>query len=330
MKKIRQLALILITALFILPILVSCERGESNVVTIVTTSEDFRIEHIQRRLNEQFPQYRIIINYMTTGNLGATLMAAGTAIDADIIGELEVTFLERSLDSLADLSEFDYSPFLPELVPAHRRWLPFVRGSGSIIINESFLAARGIPIPTSYQCLIRPEFRGVLSMPNPRTSGTGFFFLKSLVNAWGEDAAFEYFDRFAENVLQFTSSGAGPVNALIQGEVGIGLGLTFQAVTAINERGAPLTITHFEEGSPYMLYGMAIVRGRETRQAVRDVFAFYVDVLTREDKELFAPEQIFIEQVNNIPNYPQNVRPADMRGAESPEVRERLMARWRF
>ena len=61
-------------------------------------------------------------------------------------------------------------------------------------------------------------YAGVVSMPNPKTSGTGYNFLKSLVNAWGEDAAFDYFDALAENVYQFTSSGSGPVNALVQGE----------------------------------------------------------------------------------------------------------------
>ena len=58
-------------------------------------------------------------------------------------------------------------------------------------------------------------------MPNPRSSGTGYNFLKSLVNAWGEDEAFAYFDRLAENVYQFTSSGSGPVNALVQGEADV-------------------------------------------------------------------------------------------------------------
>ena len=324
MKKIIYLAVVL----FLLGMAVSCEKKESNEVLIFTSSEDFRIEHLQNRLNEQFPRYSVTVNYMTTGSLAAKLKAEGTVTDCDIIGELDSAYLEGILDNLADLSSMNTSIFLDDLIPSHKRYLPFYRSSGSIIINESFLAGRNIPVPASYRDLLRSEYRGIISMPNPRSSGTGFFFLKNLVNEWGEDAAFEYFDRFAENVLQFTSSGSGPVNALIQGEVGIALGMTFHAVNTIN-RGIPLRIEIFQEGSPYMIYGMAMIRGKDSRQAVREVFDFYVNVLTMEDKELFAPEQVFKNQVNNIPNYPQNIRYANMRGIEDLDEKDRLLEIWR-
>jgi iron(III) transport system substrate-binding protein len=316
-------------ALLLAGIAVSCKK-ESNEVMIFTSSEDFRIEHLQKRLDEQFPQYSVKMNYTTTGNLAAKLKAEGTDTDCDIIGELDAAYLEGIINNLADLSFYDSSVFLDELVPAHKKYLPFIKSAGCIIINEKFLADRNLPIPTSYQDLIKPEYKGVLSMPNPKSSGTGYFFLVNLVNAWGEDAAFAYFDKFADNVLQFTSSGSGPVNALIQGEAGIGLGMTFQAVTVINTKGVPLKIIYFEEGSPYTVYGMAMIKGKDSKKAVRDVFEFYVNTLTREDKELFVPEQIFKSQVNNIPNYPKNVKAADMRGIESLHEKERLLANWKY
>ena len=327
MKKILRLAVILLLAGLVL----ACRKEkESNEVLIFTSSEDFRIEYLQNRLNEQFPNYNVLINYMTTGNLAAKLKAEGTTTDCDIIGELESAYLEGILDNLSDLSSYNTSEFLDELVPVHKKYLPFIKSAGCIIINENFLSSRNIPVPTSYLDLILPEYKGVLSMPNPKSSGTGYFFLKNLVNVWGEDAAFDYFDKFADNVLQFTSSGSGPVNALIQGEAGIGLGMILQAVTAINDRGVPLKLEFFEEGSPYSVYGMAMIKGKETRQAVREVFDFYVNVLTREDKELFAPEQIYKNQTNNIPNYPKNIKTADMRGIDDLAEKERLLDKWKY
>jgi iron(III) transport system substrate-binding protein len=325
MKKIFRF----MAVLFLVGMAISCKK-ESNEVLIFTSSEDFRIEHFQKRLNEQFPQYNVIINYMTTGNLAAKLKSEGTVTDCDIIGEMDAAYLEGILDSLADLSSYDSSVFLDELVPAHRKYLPFIKSTGCIILNEQFLTTRNLPIPASYQDLIRPVYKGVISMPNPKSSGTGYFFLKNLVNVMGEDAAFAYFDRFADNVLQFTSSGSGPVNALIQGEAGIGLGMTFQAVTAINTRGIPLKIIYFEEGSPYTMYGVGMVKGKDSKKAVRDVFEFFTYTISREDKELFVPEQVFKSQVNNVPNYPQNVKVADMRGIESLPEKERLLAKWKY
>jgi iron(III) transport system substrate-binding protein len=328
-KKIGQKVLFAFLIVSLAVLAASCQKKESNEVRIFSSSEDFRIEYLQKRLNEQFPNYKITIDYTTTGNLAAKLKAEGTATDCDIIGELDSAYLEGILDNLADISFIDSSPFLDELVPAHHKYLPFVKSSGCIVINESFLAARKIPVPASYQDLIKPEYKGALSMPNPKSSGTGYFFLKNLVNTMGEDAAFAWFDKFADNVLQFTSSGSGPINALSQGEAGVGLGMTFQAVTKIND-GIPLKIIFFEEGSPYTMYGMAIIKGKETRKPVRDVFEFYVNTLTREDKELFTPEQIFKVQENNIPNYPKNVKTADMTGIESLSEKERLLARWKY
>lgn len=324
-KKFFYLMAVLLTV----EVAISCKK-ESDEVLIFTSSEDFRIEYLQKRLNEQFPQYSVLINYTTTGNLAAKLKAEGTKTDCDIIGEMDSAYMEGILNNLADLSSYDSSVFLDELVPSHHKYLPFIKSAGCIIINEQFLSERNLPVPASYQDLIKPIYKGIISMPNPKSSGTGYFFLKNLVNVWGEDVAFAYFDKFADNVLQFTSSGSGPVNALIQGEAGIGLGMTFQAVTAINTRGVSLKIIFFEEGSPYSVYGMGMIEGKDSRKAVRDVFDFYVNTLTREDKELFAPEQIFKTQTNNIPNYPKNVKAADMRGIENLSEKERLLEKWKY
>ena len=320
---------LLTTALFLLGLAISCKK-ESNEVMIFTSSEDYRIEYFQKRLNEHFPKYKVIVNYATTGNLAAKLKAEGMTTDCDIVGEMEAGYLEGIIDNLADLSSYNSSIFLDELVPEHKKYLPFYKNAGCIIINEKFLADRNIPVPTSYQDLTKPIYKGVISMPNPKSSGTGYIFLKSLVNAWGEDAAFAYFDKFADNVLQFTSSGSGPVNALIQGEAGVGLGMTAQAVTVVNTRDVPLKIIYFDEGSPYNVYGLGIIKGKETKKAVRDVFEFYLDTLSREDKELFVPEQVFKSQVNNIPNYPQNIKTADMNGIGNLAEKERLLEKWKY
>ena len=324
MKRFYRLA-----ALVLLVFLaISCKKETSNEVMIFTSSEDFRIEHFQKRLDEQFPQYKVVINYTTTGNLAAKLKAEGTATDCDIIGELDSAYLEGILDNLADLSSYDSSVFLSDLVPSHKKYLPLVRSAGGIGINTKFLADRNLPVPSSYLDLLKPEYKGIISMPNPKSSGTGYFFLLNLINVMGESAAFAYFDRFAENVLQFTSSGSGPVNALIQGEAGIGLGMTMQIINAINSRGVPLEAIFFEEGSPYTMYGTAIIKGKENRKAVQDVFKFYAFTLNMEDKELFAPEQIFKNQVNNIPNYPKNIKVANMKGIESLSEKERILEKW--
>ena len=316
--------------LFLMGAAFSCKKSDDNHVIIYTSTEDFRTEHMQQLLKDRFPNYNITLQVLSTGNHAAKLKAEGTQTEADIILNLETGYLEGLQDIMADLSSYNLSAFLPEMIPPSKRFLPWDKSSGAIVINRSKLENAGIPIPASYQDLLNPVYKGLISMPNPKTSGTGYMFLVSLINAWGEDAAFSYFDGIAQNILQFTTSGSGPVNALIQGEVAIGLGMTLTAVNAINTRGIPLELFYFAEGAPSITTSFGIIKGKETRGIVREVFEFAMTKLVRDDKELFCPEPVMVDQVNNIANYPRNISYAIMDGVYDLSLKERLLAKWKY
>jgi iron(III) transport system substrate-binding protein len=308
----------------------ACRKADNTTVIMYTSTEDFRTEHMQQLLKEKFPAYDITLQVLSTGNHAAKLKAEGTQTEADIILNLETGYLEGLQDILADLSSYNLSEFLPDLVPSSKKFLPWDKSSGAIVINRGKLESAGLSVPASYQDLLNPAYKGLISMPNPKTSGTGYMFLVSLVNAWGEDAAFDYFDDLAQNILQFTTSGSGPVNALIQGEAAIGLGMTLTAVQAINSRGAPFDLLFFQEGAPSITTGMGIVKGKETRPVVKEVFQFTLDKLVKDDKELYCPEPIFKDQPNNIANYPRQIPYADMKGVYDLSLKERLLAKWKY
>jgi iron(III) transport system substrate-binding protein len=326
MKKILYFA----SVLFLLGLAFSCKKAENNSVIIYTSTEDFRTEHMQELLTEKFPDYDITIQTLSTGNHAAKLKAEGTETEADIILNLETGYMEGLQDILADLSSYNLSEFLPELVPPSKRFLPWDKSSGAVVINRSKLESLNLPVPASYQDLLKPDYKGLISMPNPKTSGTGYMFLVSLINAWGEDAAFNYFDSLAQNILQFTTSGSGPVNALIQGEVAIGLGMTLTAVNAINTRGVPLEMLFFAEGAPNITTSFGIIKGKETRSAVKEVFEFTMTKLLKDDKELYCPEAIMVNQQVNILNYPKNIPYAKMDGVYDLSLKERLLERWKY
>lgn len=306
----------------------SSSSAKDNKVVIYSGAEEYRNEYFLKRLKEQFPQYDITIEYMPTGNLAAKLAAEGTATDMDIFYDLDFSYAGLVEQYLADLSAYDQSIYVDDCKVANAHYLAATRNGGAIIINPDVLKAKGLEKPTSYADLLKPEYKNLISMPSPKSSGTGYMFVKNLVNTWGEKEAFEYFNKLADNILQFTSSGSGPVNALIQGEVAIGLGMTAQAVTAINN-GANLEILFFEEGSPYSLYGYAIPEGKQNRQAVKDVFDFFYNTLVLEDKQLYYPEQVFVGQENTIENYPKNIPYGDMKN-NTTEEKTRLLANWEY
>jgi len=295
-------------------------------VVIYTSAEENRREAMQVDLNARFPNYIIRIEYYSTGDLLTKLLSEGTDTECDIIGEMEYANLDRIIELLADLSAYNTSVYTADMIPNEPRYLPWYRNGGCIAVNRIVLSERGLPVPESYADLLNPVYQGLISMPNPLSSGTGYMFLKSLVNAWGEQRAFEYFDALSKNILSFTSSGSGPVNALKEGEAAIGFAMTAQTVGAIND-GFPLRIHFFEEGSPFSLYGIGIIKGKEIRREVNEVFDYIVNVWTEMDKLLFCPERIFNDREFTLPNFPINIRYANMLNNTS-EEKERLLERW--
>lgn len=344
MKKVLAILLILVTALalavtsafaeavadvtFTAPELSENLDTSSNKVVIYSGAEEYRNEYFMKRLSEEFPDYEIVIEYMPTGNLAAKLAAEGTDTDMDIFYDLDFSYAGKVEMYLADVSAYDQSIYVDDCKVENAHYLAATRNGGAVIINPDVLAEKGIAEPNCYEDLLKPEFKNLISMPDPKSSGTGYMFVKNLVNAWGEDKAFDYFEGLAENVLQFTTSGSGPVNALVQGEVAVGLGMTAQAVTKINE-GANLKILFFEEGSPYSLYGYAMPEGKQNRKAVVDVFNFFYTTLVMEDKVLYYPEQVFVDQVNNVENYPTDIPYGDMNNNTTDE-KTRLLENWEY
>ncbi len=311
--------------------LVGCGGGDTadNKVVIYSSAEEFRNEYFLSRLNEQFPQYDITIQYIATGNNASKLKSEGTDTEADIVLGLETGYLISLKDMMEDLSGYDTSQYLPEMVDPNHIYMTMDRESNAIIINPQILQEKGLEAPKSYEDLLDPKYKGLISMPNPKSSSTGYAFLLSLCNAMGQDQALAYFEKLSGNVLQFTSSGSGPVNALVQGEAAIGLGMTFQAVQEIN-KGANLEILYFDEGAPYSTYGISVVKGRMEDPAVKEVFDFICNTLVMEDKQKFVPEQIFKDQNTVIDNYPTEIPYADMTGMDDLEKKEELLALWQY
>ena len=310
--------------------LASCEKKK--VITVYATSEDYRIENAQKMFNEKFPDLEVRVEYKSTGDLSSKLIAEGEKTDCDIIMELENAYLEKISDNLAALNDVDFSVYKEEYVGASHKYVPFVISSGSIIVNPAVLSEKNLPVPTSYADLSKEEYKGLISMPNPKSSSTGYIFLLNLVNTMGEDAAFSYFDQLSENIsgAGFTSSGSGPVQALKLGEAAIGLGMTHQAVAEINDSGANLEVHFFSEGSPYDVYSSAVIKGRETDADVMRVFEYLVSDITPADKELYAPETIYKDRTFTKPNYPQTIPYGDMTGLEDITRKEGLLNKWKY
>lgn len=328
MKGTKIISLLCLAAL-LCALMVGCSgSGKGDKIVIWSSGEDFVNEMYLTALQEKFPNYDFTLEYMNSSTIAAKVMEEGENCSCDIILSEEYGYLEKCSEYLATLDDFDYSLFMDEIVPASHKYTPECKNGGCIIINPAVLEEKGVPVPTSYDDLLDQQYEGLLSMPSPTSSGTGYMFLRQLVNEWGEDEAFDYFEKFTNNVLQYTSSGSGPVNALIQGEAAIALGMTYQAVSEINQ-GVDLEILFFEEGSPYSMYGSAVLANSAERAEVMEVFDYIAVDLAKMLNELYLPDQIFADFAPELEGFPADIDYGNMDNDTLAE-KERLQAKWTF
>ena len=300
-----------------------------NSIIVYSSMEQFRNDELQKQLNEVFPELDVYVMYVSTAKAAAKLSIEGPASDADIVVGLEQAYMTKVEKHMANVSEFSHLEYEDDMVVPSGRYLTWERQAGSIIINKRILEKEKLPIPKIYEDLLDPQYKNLVAMPDPKSSGTGFFFLKNLVNVMGEEEAYAYIDKLAVNIKQFTESGSGPVKLLIQGEVAIGLGLTFQAVNELNN-GNDFLILEPEYGSPYSLTCTSMLQGREENPDIVRVFEYIANDYMVYDKMYGSPEKVLKVQENGIENYPENIKYADMTGIDEIEEKERLLAKWKY
>lgn len=324
MKKIF-LILMLAFSVFLLN---GCNK--KNTVIIYTSNEDFRNNMVMEILRKEIPDVNIILQYYSTGNHAAKLKAEGIDTQADIFLDLEVGYAENLLEMFADLSGYDISKYTSDILPNHNKYHIWAKEAGCIIINNKVLKENNLPKPTKYEDLLNPIYTNLVMMPNPKSSGTGYCFYNSLVSSWGEEKALSYFADLSKIVKQFSESGSGPVKSLDKGEIAIGLGMTFQAVSYVNSN-PDLEIIFFDEGSPYTLYSMGIINGKELKPNVKRVYDVLYDIVVEQDKVQFVPEKIFNKQKETIiKGYPLNVKYSKMNGLFDSKYKESLLDKWKW
>ena len=305
---------------------------------IQRTAYDYRLllhgtipgEELQKQLNEKFPDLHVMVMYVSTAKAAAKISVE----QEQRCGYRRWSgnsYMEKIKDQLADIRGKSRLQYLNGLAPEDHgnAYVTWERQAGAFIINTDVLKKHKLSEPKTYEDLLDRKYYNLIAMPDPKSSGTGYFFFKNLVNTMGEEKALAYIDKLEFNVKQFTESGSGPIKLLIQGEVGIGLGLTFQAVNQINT-GSPFKIIYPKEGSPYSLTGTGLMKRHADDPDVQRVFDFIINDFLLYDKEHFSPEAILQNQKNTIQNYPTHIPYADMSGIEDIHEKERLLDLWKY
>lgn len=306
-------------------------------VVIYTAAEDERIAYLQDELNKQFPDTEIVIQSLGTGQLLSKLQAEGKDTDCDIFYDLEVVNAEIILNAdpelFVDLSDYDFSIYdasVTGYTDRHHKYAVNGKTYGAFLVNTKVLEEKGLAVPATYEDMLKEEYAELISMPNPKSSGTGYSYYNGMVTVKGLDDGLAYFETLNPNIKEYTTSGSAPAKAAVRGDVAIAYGLLWQCVNYANENEGMVVVVP-EQGLAYDLFTMGMISGHEEKPAVKEVFTYLFNELNKPQCAEFNPDIIYVDMpAAEIPNYPTGFGEITMNGMFDFEYKQDLLDQWEY
>ena len=309
MKKFLS---IILAVLMVSSLVVSAHAAD-NRLTIYTAYQE---EEAQLVFNAFEKETGIKVDYvrLSAGELYAMVQAEAENPQASV-------WFGTSVDTLSAAGEAGYlepytSPVEAEIPEDLRNpdhyWTGHTLSVTCFATNMEWSKESGINPPTSWAELLDEKYQDNVVTPHPGTSGMAFTWLNGMVALMGEDEAFEYLKKLDKSIIQYTKGGSAPARMAGLGETGVGVCFSCDAQNAINS-GYPLEITYPEEGSPYELAGVALIKNGPAAE-VENAKKFIDWAVSKEASELF---------VNNFNRLPANgtvVLPEGMLSADQINV----------
>jgi iron(III) transport system substrate-binding protein len=221
-------------------------------------------------------KYGITVNYvrMSSGEALARVQAEKDNPQFDIWwgGPID-SFVAAKGEGLLETYESPNFANLIDPVKAKdedNQWVGVYMGTLGFATNTDWLADNpGVEAPTSWDDLLRPEFKGQVMVAHPSSSGTSYTALATVLQLMGEEAGWEYLQKYAGQISQYTKSGAAPAKFVGQGEAAVAIVFSHDIVNEIENNKMPLVLTFPEEGTGYEIGGMAILKGAKNMQAAK-------------------------------------------------------------
>ena len=199
----------------------------------------------------------------------------------------------------------------------------------TVCFNTVEAKKRNMPKPESWADLVKPVYKGQVVMPNPASSGTGYFDVAAWLTMWGDKKGWDYMDKLHENIAMYTHSGSKPCNLSATGEFVIGISFEYRGHTN-KAKGAPIDLVFPKEGLGWDLEAFAIHKGTKKMAAAQKLadWASSKNAMKLYGKNFAITAQPGVaEPLANIPkDYEQRLVKMDFNW--SAKNRERILAEW--
>lgn len=229
-----------------------------------------------------------------------------------------------------------YKSRVADTIPAMYRdpenyWIGLYIGPITFFTNNARAKALGIQPPTSWADLLKPEYKGLIRVASPMTSGTAYTMITTLryIYKGDENKVFDYLKQLDKNIDQYTRSGAAYTAAVATGEIPIGIGFAHDQVKMLNQ-GVDAVITAPKEGSGYELAAMSMIKGGKDPVNGKKLYDWIISSKSAQD--IFASYYVLLV----APGAPRNPKALPLTAVNAlqqdlvwdGENKDRLVKRW--
>ncbi|AUI65755.1 MULTISPECIES: ABC transporter substrate-binding protein [Glaesserella] len=263
--KLFNLKKLFVSICFVSPLLLSNSAQAEGKLTVYCGVQNKVCEDLTKRFSQK---YNVDTQFIHggTGTILGKLKAEKENPQADIWygGTIEPHFQAGQLGLL----EAYRSPLQAEILPQFKSLMDSEKGkytSAAYLmvlgfgINTEKLKQLGIPTPQKWHDLLDKRLQGEVQLSDPRSSGTMYTMMVTLIQLWGEEKTFAYLKQLDSNISQYVKSTLVTTN-LSRGESTATVGFVHGYATE-KENGAPVDYVLPKDGVGYALGGVSIIKG---------------------------------------------------------------------
>ena len=262
--------------------------AQKTEILVYTALETDQIKAYLDSFAKMAPDVDVKIVRDSTGVVTAKLLAEKANPQADVIIGLAASSMEifKAEGMLTGYAPAGVDKLNPRFVDTSKppQWVGQDVWAATVCYNTVEGAKKGIPKPESWKDLTKPIYKGQVVMPNPASSGTGYFDVTAWLQLFGEAEGWKYMDALHENIAQYTHSGSKPCRQAGAGEFVVGISFEYRA-NDVKKKGAPVEVVFPKEGLGWDIEAAGIVKGTKKMAAAQKLLDW---IATKEANELYA------------------------------------------
>ncbi len=249
----------------------SVEKGTEGTITVYTALEDDIIQTYLESFHAKYPDIEVEIVRDATGTIIAKAIAEKDNPVADVVWGTSASVLLQ-LDNYELIKE--YTPEGSDKILANFKdsdadgdgelsWTGIDVYESAFLVNVAECEAAGVEIPASFEDLLKEQYKGLIVMPDPTSSGTGLLTVNGILQSKGEEAGWDYLTKLNENISLYTTSGSKPAKMAAAGECAIGISFGYRCATLYQENGDAVKVVFPSEGSGWDVEANCLINKSE-------------------------------------------------------------------